>query len=94
MRWQAAHVMKLCEANDLFQISGEDINSPRQAFVNDKIKEEPFQHLITATWTLIGHEKEATKDIEQGMFTETTIKKYPSIEERIAHFSACEKNEE
>ena len=59
--------------------------------MNDKIKEEPFRHLITATWTLIGHEKEATKDLEQGMFTETTIKKYPSIEERIAHFSACGK---
>ncbi len=91
---QLERLMKLCEANDLFQISGEDINSPRQAFVNDKIKEEPFQHLITATWTLIGHEKEATKDIEQGMFTEATIKKYPSIEERIAYFSACGKNKE
>ena len=89
---QLERLMKLCKENDLFQISGEDINSPRQAFVNDKIKEEPFQHLITATWTLIGHEKQATKDLEDGMFTEKTMKQYPSIEERIAYFSECGKN--
>lgn len=88
---QLERLMKLCKENDLFQISGEDINSPRQAFVNDKIKEEPFQHLITATWTLIGHEKEATKNLENGMFTETTMKKHPSLEERIAYFSECGK---
>ena len=89
---QLERVMKLCKENDLFQISGEDINSPRQAFVNDKIKEEPFQHLITATWTLIGHEKQATQDLEDGMFTEKTMKQYPSIEERIEYFSECGKN--
>jgi len=88
---QLERLMKLCKDNDLFQISGEDINSPRQAFVNDKIKEEPFQHLITATWTLIGHEKQATENIDNGMFTETTMKKYPSIEERIEYFSECGK---
>jgi hypothetical protein len=89
---QLERLMKLCKENDLFQISGEDINSPRQAFVNDKIKEEPFQHLITATWTLIGHEKQATQDLEDGMFTEKTMKQYPSIEERIEYFSECGKN--
>lgn len=88
---QLERLMKLCKENDLFQISGEDINSPRQAFVNDKIKEEPFQHLITATWTLIGHEKQATENLDNGMFTETTMKKYPSIEERIEYFSECGK---
>ena len=88
---QLERLMKLCKDNDLFQISGEDINSPRQAFVNDKIKEEPFQHLITATWTLIGHEKQATENLDNGMFTETTMKKYPSIEERIEYFSECGK---
>lgn len=91
---QLERLMKLCKENDLFEISGEDINSPRQAFVNDKIKEEPFKHLVTATWTLIGHEKQATQNIDNGMFTETTIKKYPSIEERIAYFSACGKDKE
>lgn len=86
---QLQRLMKLCKENDLFEISGEDINSPRQAFINDKIKEAPFKHLVTATWTLIGHEKEATKCLENGMFTETTISKYPTIDERIEYFSAC-----
>lgn len=86
---QLQRLMKLCKENDLFEISGEDINSPRQAFINDKIKEAPFKHLVTATWTLIGHEKEATICLENGMFTETTISKYPTIDERIEYFSAC-----
>lgn len=86
---QLQRLMKLCKENDLFEISGEDINSPRQAFINDKIKEAPFKHLVTATWTLIGHEKEATKCLENGMFTEATISKYPTIDERIEYFSAC-----
>lgn len=86
---QLQRLMKLCKENDLFEISGEDINSPRQAFINDKIKEAPFKHLVTATWTLIGHEKEATKCLENGMFTETTISKYPTIDERIEYFSKC-----
>lgn len=89
---QLQRLMKLCKENDLFEISGEDINSPRQAFINDKIKEAPFKHLVTATWTLIGHEKEATKDLENGMFTDKTIAKYPTIDERIAYFSECGKH--
>lgn len=89
---QLQRLMKLCKENDLFEISGEDINSPRQAFINDKIKEAPFKHLVTATWTLIGHEKEATKCLENGMFTEKTINKYPTIDERIEYFSACGQN--
>ncbi len=84
---QLQRLMKLCKENDLFEISGEDINSPRQAFINDKIKEPAFAHLIDATWTLIGHEKEATKDLAKGMFTEETKKKMPSIEERIQYYA-------
>ena len=91
---QLTRLMGLCKQNGLFEISGEDINSPRQLFTNEKIKQPPFAHLITATWTLIGHEKEATKDITNGMFTESTINKYPSLEERITHFCACGQNKE
>ena len=88
---QLQRLMKLCKENDLFEISGEDINSPRQAFINDKIKEPAFAHLIDATWTLIGHEKEATKDISNGMFTAKTIQNMPTIEERIQFYAKAGK---
>ncbi|MBR6729103.1 MAG: PHP domain-containing protein, partial [Clostridia bacterium] len=34
---QLARVMELCDKYNLFQISGEDINSPRQSFICDKL---------------------------------------------------------
>lgn len=74
----------LCEKYSLFQISGEDINSPRQKFKNDLILTDNFKHLVTATWALIGHEKAATKNIAEGMFTPETVAKYPDLNQRIA----------
>jgi hypothetical protein len=41
----------------MFQISGEDINSPRQIFVIKAMENPMFQNLIDATWKLIEHEK-------------------------------------
>lgn len=42
----------------LLEISGEDINSPRQSFICPQLAEPSFQHLVTATWDLIRREKE------------------------------------
>ena len=47
----------LCDENGLFQVSGEDINSPRQSFVIKAMENPMFSNLIDATWKLIGHEK-------------------------------------
>jgi len=53
---QLARVRKLCDQYGMMQISGEDINSPRQRFVIEKMKEERFNNLIDSTWQLIKHE--------------------------------------
>ncbi|HML69079.1 MAG TPA: PHP domain-containing protein, partial [Clostridia bacterium] len=53
---QIERLKKLCERYDMLQISGEDINSPRQTFTIDKMKEEQFSNLIENTWKLIRHE--------------------------------------
>ena len=53
---QIERLRKLCEQYDMLQISGEDINSPRQKFVIEKMKEEQFSNLIENTWKLIEHE--------------------------------------
>ena len=59
---QLDRLTKLCEDNGFFQISGEDINSPRQSF-RCKAQDNPaFGHLIDATYTLIGYETLASTD--------------------------------
>jgi len=87
---QLARVMSLCEEHGFFQISGEDINSPRQSFVCDAMAD--YSHLYSATWALIGHEKAATDDITCGMFSDKMIELMPSLSERIAYFEKIGKN--
>jgi len=81
---QLKRVKALCQQHGLFQISGEDINSPRQSFVCIAMRNKEFSNLFDSTWALIGHEKAATIDIRNAMFSEETIKKYPDLDERIS----------
>ena len=80
---QLERVMTLCDRYGMFQISGEDINTPRQKFLSPKLQEPEFRHLIDSTWALIGHEKMATKDLSLGMFSEQSKAKYPNLKKRI-----------
>ena len=54
---QLERLRGLCDQYGMFQISGEDINSPRQSFVIKAMENPMFQNLIDATWKLIEHEK-------------------------------------
>lgn len=53
---QLNRLRALCDRYEMMQISGEDINSPRQKFVIEKMKEPRFDNLIKSTWDLIKHE--------------------------------------
>ena len=53
---QLERLRGLCDQYGMFQISGEDINSPRQSFVIRAMENPLFQNLIEATWKLIEHE--------------------------------------
>ena len=53
---QLARLRALCDENGLFQVSGEDINSPRQSFIIRAMENPLFSNLIDATWKLIEHE--------------------------------------
>ena len=78
---QLERVMGLCRERGLYQISGEDINSPRQSFICEALKDYP--HLFTATYALIGQEIAATEDLSAAMFSAETKAKYPDLEERV-----------
>ncbi len=53
---QLERLRGLCEKHGRFQVSGEDINSPRQSFIIRAMENPLFQNLIDATWRLIDHE--------------------------------------
>ena len=55
---QLRRVRALCEKYGFFQISGEDINSPRQSFICEAQRNPEFANLYDSTMTLIRHETE------------------------------------
>ncbi len=83
---QLKRVKGLCDRHGFFQISGEDINSPRQSFICKAMENKEFDNLIDSTWALIGHEKAATENNENGMYMAGTMAKYPALQDRIDVF--------
>jgi len=84
---QLERIMRLCRENGFFEISGEDINSSRQSFICPALAKPECAHLAPAAHALIGHELASTDNIENGMFTEKTIKEMATLEERIKYFA-------
>ncbi len=84
---QLKRVMNYCHENGLFEISGEDINSPRQSFICEALANPNYSHLMTATYALIGHEKSASVEQSKGMFSAETCEKIPDLSERVKVYS-------
>ncbi len=84
---QLSRVISLCEKHNLFQISGEDINSPRQSFICPALLKPQFAHLYTSTYALIGHELAATRELSSGMFSKEQKRQFPDIGERVLQFA-------
>lgn len=55
---QLERVRSLCDRHGFMQISGEDINSPRQSFICPQLENPGFSNLVESTWQLIKHERE------------------------------------
>ncbi|MBO4297290.1 MAG: PHP domain-containing protein [Clostridia bacterium] len=86
-REQLNRVRGLCEQYGLFQISGEDINSPRQSFVCEAQRDPAFSNLYDATWALIAHEWRSTENPDKGLFSEASVAAWPKLEDRVKAFS-------
>lgn len=91
---QLERLRALCEQYSLFQISGEDINSPRQLFICKALQNPAYHNLVDSAWALIGHELAATKNKEWGMFSQSSIQEYGSLDERIKFFGKLGRNPE
>ena len=86
-RPQLDRLRALCEKYELFQISGEDINSPRQSFVCEAQRDPAFRNLFDSTWALIAHEWRSTTNPRDGFFSAESVKKWPGLDERVLVFS-------
>lgn len=76
-------VRELCKKYNMMEVAGEDINQPRQPFVNTGLESEIKAYFDKTSWAIIGHEKMAEKDQEDGFFSERTMKKYPNLYDRL-----------
>ena len=86
---QLMRLRELCAKNDLFEISGEDVNSPRQSFECKALARPEFSNLITSTWALIGHEALSTElGVGSGMFSKEMLAKMPKLQERAEFFAS------
>lgn len=84
---QLRRVRALCDRYGLFQISGEDINQPRQSFVCEAQRDPEFANLYEATWALIAHEWRSTEDPEDGLFSAKSIEAWPDLKARVSAFA-------
>jgi hypothetical protein len=85
---QLARLRRLCGEQDLIEISGVDINSPRQVFQCPEIRKPEFALLVESTWALAAHEKLAAADPGRGLFNPKDPLAGKSLTERIAAFAA------
>lgn len=85
-REQLIRLRALCDNFGFFQISGEDINQPRQQFICEAMRDPFFANLYDAAWALIGHERLSTDDLSNGMFAAETIQMFPDLSTRINYF--------
>ena len=84
---QLLHLQRLCKKYELMEISGVDINSPRQSFNCPIILRPEFTHLIEATWALIAHEKLANYNEKYALFNSRNPLKDKPLKERIKIYS-------
>jgi len=68
-RAQLTRVRSLCETYGLMEISGVDINQPRQSFNCPELRLPEFRRLGDATWALVAHERLVSVDSRSGLFS-------------------------
>lgn len=88
---QLVRLQALCRTHDLFEISGVDINSSRQAFTCPIILEPQFRHLVDATWALFAHERLGNFDPRLSLFAANNPLAALCLTDRVAAYAAIGK---
>ncbi len=64
---QLERISHLAEAHGMIEVSGVDINQPRQSFSCPQLAEPRFAHLNDSTWALVAHEELSSADPTRGL---------------------------
>ena len=72
---------KIHEKN-FFEISGEDINQPRQSFVCTAMQGKAFDALRDSAWAMVAHERR-----KEGLFSDAMCARYPDLQQRVSAFA-------
>ena len=84
---QLTRLRNLCKQYEMFEISGEDINQPRQPFVCMAQRAPEFRNLYESTYAMIAHENLSVGHPEKGFFSEQSIAAHPDLNERVEVFA-------
>lgn len=83
---QLERISALAAANGMVEVSGVDINQPRQVFSCPQLAEPRFAHLNDSTWALVAHEELSSTDAKQGLLhPENAFAAFP-LTERVARY--------
>jgi hypothetical protein len=84
---QLARVRALCREYNFMEISGVDINQPRQSFNCPELRLPEFAHLNDSTWAMVAHEALASVDPNLGIFETGNPYAETALEKRISIYS-------
>ena len=84
---QLVKLQSLCQKNNLMEISGVDINSPRQSFNCPILLNKEFCHLVDAAWALIAHEKLSSENECEGLFNQNSKNFSLNLSDKIKHYA-------
>ncbi len=84
---QLARVRSLCREYGFMEISGVDINQPRQSFNCPELRLPEFAHLNASTWAMVAHEALAAVDPSLGLFALGNPFAASGLDKRIALYA-------
>ena len=84
---QLTRLRGLCADYGFMEISGVDINQPRQSFNCPELRRPEFAHLNASTWAMVAHEALASLDPSLGFFSPDNPYANLSLESRIALYA-------
>lgn len=85
---QMARIAALAAEYGLLEVSGVDINTPRQVFNCEELQRPELSHLNVATWAMVAHEQLADVDPSLGLFAvDGPLISLPLVD-RVARYGA------
>lgn len=88
-RQQLARLSALCRENRLIEVSGVDINTPRQSFNCPEVLDPDYEHLIDSAWALAAHERVVDVDPSFGLAGDSPLLRALSPPKRVGCFAAA-----